>query len=288
MTAKAKPAYIELADRLLPAVLSAGVLQMGYFRSGAAVVKKADQSPVTAADQESEILLLAALARAAPGVPVVAEEAASTGNIPAVGTRFFLVDPLDGTRAFIDGKADFTVNIALIEHGRPTFGVVYAPAHNRLYTALGPDTAVEADVSPDAAARGYADLTLRPVLTRMPDIAHLAAVASRTHNSKATEQMLNRLKVAERRNIGSSLKFCMVARGDADLYPRLGGINEWDTAAGQAVLQAAGGGVTLFDGSELGYGRAAEGFRTPDFIAWGRLGLAPLLLGKDRREATLS
>lgn len=289
MTASAdRTAYIELADRLLPAILRAGQLEMGYFRSGMAVAKKADSSPVTAADQEAEALILEALARFAPGIPVVAEEAASAGNIPAIGSRFFLVDPLDGTRAFVAGKPDFTVNIALIESGRPTFGVVYAPAHNRLYAALGPDFAVEADVAPDSPVMRYAELQLRTVRTRTPDPARLAAVASRTHNSAATEQMLARLKVAERCNIGSSLKFCMVARGEADLYPRLGSINEWDTAAGQAVLQAAGGGVTLFDGTELGYGKASGGFLTPDFIAWGRLGLAQLLLGKDRRGATLS
>jgi len=128
--------YIALADRLLPAVLAAGRLQVAYFRSGTAVSRKKDASPVTIADQESEALLLAALGLAAPGVPVVAEEAAEAGNTPAVGDRFFLVDPLDGTKSFISGNPDFTVNVALIENRRPTFGVIYAPATGRLFASL--------------------------------------------------------------------------------------------------------------------------------------------------------
>ncbi len=279
-----EPAYLDLADRLLPAILSAGRLEMGYFRSAMEVKHKADASPVTAADHEAEVLLHAALLRAAPDVPVVAEEAASAGQIPLIGGRFFLVDPLDGTRSFVSGNPDFTVNVALIENGRPTFGVVYAPAHGRIYAALGPDAAIEADVAADAEVSRYRQLQSRPIRTRAPDLSCLTAVASRNHNNAETERMLTRFQVAERRNVGSSLKFCMLARGDADLYPRLGAINEWDTAAGHAVLQAAGGTVTSFDGAELGYGNAAGGFLHPDFIAWGRATLAVQLLGK----ATLS
>ncbi len=263
-------AYKTLADRLLPAVLAAGRLEVEYFKSGIAVLRKEDASPVTIADQEAEAIIHAALAIAAPGVPVVAEEAAAAGHIPVIGDTFFLVDPLDGTKSFISGNPDFTVNIALIEHGRPTFGVVYAPATGRMFAALGPNTAVEAVVPSDAVVTGFDDIAAQQIFTRQPDMENLAAVASRTHGASAAEAFLLRCNVKTRRNIGSSLKFCLVARGDADLYPRFGSIYEWDTAAGQAILQAAGGAVTLFDGSELAYGKVDKLFKNPDFIAWGR------------------
>ncbi len=262
--------YLTLADRLLPSVLAAGRLQVGYFRSGIAVSHKKDASPVTIADQESEAILHASLSIAAPGIPVIAEEAAAAGQLPQIGDTFFLVDPLDGTNSFIAGNVDFTVNIALIERGRPTFGLVYAPATGRMFAALGPQTAIEAEVQPDAHVARFDELNARTISTRAPDMNALAAVASRTHGAAEAEAFLIRCNVKERRNIGSSLKFCLVARGDADLYPRFGSIHEWDTAAGHAVLKAAGGVVTLFDGSELTYGRAHNRFKTPDFIAWGR------------------
>jgi len=207
----------------------------------------------------------------------VAEEAAAAGMIPAVGERFFLVDPLDGTKSFIEGKDDFTINIALIERCRPTFGVVYAPASGRLYAALGPTCAVEAHAQPDSAATSFADIAPDQIRTRQPDIAALSAVASRAHSNAATEAFLARWDVRQRLNIGSSLKFCLVARGDADVYPRLASIHEWDTAAGHAVLRAAGGAVTQVDGTELLYGKASEAFLNPPFIAWGRRELATLM-----------
>ena len=262
--------YIALADRLLPAVLAAGRLEVLYFKSGITVSRKSDASPVTVADQEAEAILHEALAIAAPGVPVVAEEAAAAGIIPEVGDMFFLVDPLDGTNSFISGNRDFTINIALIEHGRPTFGVVYAPATGRMFAALGPETAIEATVQPDAAVTRFEDIGAQQIHTRTPNMDQLAAVASRTHGTAEAEAFLLRCNVKHRRNIGSSLKFCLVARGDADLYPRIGSIHEWDTAAGHAVLKAAGGTVTLFDGSELTYGKVDKCFKNPDFIAWGR------------------
>jgi 3'(2'), 5'-bisphosphate nucleotidase len=269
--------YIELADRLLPAILAAGRLEVGYFRSGTAVSRKKDASPVTIADQEAEAILLAALAVAAPGIPVVAEEAAEAGNIPAVGDRFFLVDPLDGTKSFISGNRDFTVNVALIENRRPTFGVIYAPATGRMFASLGPAMAIEAHVAPESTAASFCDVQATQIRTRKPDMAALAAVASRTHGAAEAEAFLVRCGVKHRRNIGSSLKFCLVARGDADLYPRFGEIQEWDTAAGHAILKAAGGTVTLFDGAELMYGKVDNRFKNPYFIAWGRAELASQL-----------
>jgi 3'(2'), 5'-bisphosphate nucleotidase len=262
--------YLDLANRLLPAVLAAGLLEIGYFRSGVAIEHKSDSSPVTIADREAEALLHAALAIAAPGIPVVAEEAAAAGDIPAIGDRFFLVDPLDGTKSFISGNRDFTVNIALIENRRPAFGVVYAPATGQLYASLGPQMAIEATVSPDSSATCYQDIQPQQIRTREPDMKALAAVASRSHGTAEAEAFLARCGVRHRRNIGSSLKFCLVARGEADLYPRFGSIYEWDTAAGDAVLRAAGGVVTEFDGTELLYGKADKAFINPDFIAWGR------------------
>lgn len=270
-------AYLALADRLLPAVLAAGALEVEHQRRGVTVERKDDDSPVTIADREAEALLVAAIAAAAPGVPVVGEEAVAAGCVPAIGRRFFLVDALDGTKSFVRGQPEFTVNVALIEDRRATFGVVYAPAMQRLYAALGPATAVEADAAPSSEARRFQDLGCRPVHTRQPDRARLAALASRSHNTAETEELLTRWAVAERRNIGSSLKFCLVARGDADVYPRLGSISEWDTAAGHAVLDAAGGLVTTRDGSELLYGNIDKMFKNQYFIAWGNRDLATLL-----------
>lgn len=269
--------YLDLANRLLPAILEAGRLEVAYFKSGVTVDRKDDASPVTIADRQAEAILHAALASAAPGVPVVAEEAASAGNIPAIGDRFFLVDPLDGTKSFITGDPDFTINVALVENRRPTFGVVYAPVSQRLFAALGPTAAFEATVDPNTAARRFDDLGLERIHTRRPDMANLAAVASRAHGAPAAEAFLKRWQVRERRNIGSSLKFCLVARGEADLYPRFGEINEWDTAAGDAVLTAAGGIVTTTDGADFLYGKADKLFRNSDFIAWSCRELATLM-----------
>ena len=256
-----------LANALLPVALAAGRVQMHYFRQGVAIETKADTTPVTVADQESEALILEALARIAPGVPVIAEEAMAAGHMPDIGRAFFLVDPLDGTREFIAGRGEFTVNIALVQGDSPVFGLVYAPVTHDLFVTIGPNTAVRTAIAPDDAT---ATLTgARQVRVRRADPERVVVMASRSHMTPETEQFLARFKVAERRSAGSSLKFCLVAAGEADLYPRAGRTNEWDTAAGQAVLAAAGGKVTTFDGALLRYGKAAERFRNPDYVAWG-------------------
>lgn len=273
----AEATYADLAEALLPAVLAAGRLQVEYQRSGVAVERKADASPVTIADRESEALLVAALADCAPDVAVVAEEAVAAGTIPAIGDRFFLVDALDGTKSFIAGEADFTINIGLVEGGRPRFGIVYAPVSGRLFLTRSPTVALEAGVDPFTTGATPSSLAARRIETRAPDPEALVAVASRSHGNAETEALLRRWRVRDRRNIGSSLKFCLVARGEADVYPRLGEISEWDTAAGDAVLRAAGGVVTLLDGSELTYGKAAKHFVNHSFIAWGRRDLATRL-----------
>jgi len=262
--------HAALVEALLPAVLEAGRLQMHYYRQGVGVARKADHSPVTAADQESEVVLVAALARAAPGVPVVAEEAVSAGLIPALGERFFLVDPLDGTREFIEGRQEFTINIGLIEAGRPVLGIVYAPALSRLYATVGEDRAVAVEIAPESGALSLADAGAKAIATRVANPRALVALASRSHLNAETRNWLARYSVAEYKQAGSSLKFCVIAAGEADVYPRLGPTCEWDTAAAHAVLSAAGGQVTTLDGRPLAYGKTAERFLNPHFIAWGR------------------
>jgi 3'(2'), 5'-bisphosphate nucleotidase len=275
--------FAALADALLPAVLEAGALELRYFRNGVAVDHKSDQSPVTAADREAEAIIVAALQRIAPNIPVVAEEAASAGIFPVIGTEFFLVDPLDGTREFVSGSEDFTVNIALVRNGSPYFGIVYAPATGQLFAGLGNTqehgSAIEVQVPKDATRiRHLAELSPRAIQCRTPKLDALTVVSSRSHRTAEVEEFLSPFNVRERRHVGSSLKFATVARGDADLYPRVGSINEWDTAAGHAVLVAAGGAVTTFDGAPLMYGKVTEKFLNPDFIAWGSPDLAKRLL----------
>jgi 3'(2'), 5'-bisphosphate nucleotidase len=267
----------KLVAELMPAVLEAGAIEMGYYRGTVTVEQKADQSPVTAADREAEAILLAALARIAPDIPVIAEEAASEGRIPTIGRRFFLVDPLDGTREFINRRDEFTVNVALIEAARPVFGIVYAPALGEVYATLAAGEAGIARVPLGAPGDVHADVQFEPIRTRRPDMTALTAVASRSHMTPETEAFLGAYTIAERRDSGSSLKFCVIARGNADIYPRLAPTMEWDIAAGHAVLAAAGGSVTAPDGSAFVYGKATAGFRNGHFVAWGTPKPFPLL-----------
>jgi len=264
-----------LADALVPAVLAAGRIEMKYYREGVVVERKGDQSPVTAADREAETILLQALSRAAPDVPVIAEEAVSAGMVPTIGGRFFLVDPLDGTKEFINKRDEFTVNVALVEGGVPTFGIVYAPALDAFYAGWTNGGAVLAHISPDSQAQTLAACAPTPIRCRRTPSEGLVAMASRSHGSDETEAFLSRYRVAERRNAGSSLKFCVLAEGKADVYPRLAPTCEWDTAAGHAVLLAAGGSVVTLEGRPLSYGNAAAQFLNPSFIAWGGPPLSP-------------
>lgn len=272
--------YRALVEALLPAVLAAGRIEMRYFAAGVAVETKADTTPVTAADREAEEVLEEALARAAPGVPVIAEEAVAAGRVPMVKDAFFLVDPLDGTRAFIKGSAEFTVNIGLIVDRQPVFGIIYAPALHALFATVGPHESVEAKISPDDSA-DLSACTLTRLATRQPDPQALIAFASRTHAAQSTDEFLRRLPIVEKRKASSSLKFCLIARGEADLYARLGQTSEWDTAAGQAILAAAGGSVTTLDGGPLVYGKSEAGYANPHFIAWAREPLLPVADGQE-------
>jgi 3'(2'), 5'-bisphosphate nucleotidase len=228
--------------------------------------RKADHSPVTAADEETERFILAQLAETAPGVPVIAEEEAAAGRIQALGHRFFLVDPLDGTKEFLNRNGEFTVNIAEIEGGAPIRGVVYAPAKQRLFfgdSACGAfEIATQGGERPDFSR-------VRAIHARKPPSGGWVAVASRSHRDASTDDYLAQFPVKDFVAAGSSLKFCLVAAGEADIYPRHGRTMEWDTAAGHAVLKAAGGSVTTLDGRPFVYGKTDEKFANPFFVARG-------------------
>lgn len=259
-----------LLEAMISAALEAGRAACEIYRSGFEVQTKQDESPVTAADHAAEAIILRHLAQAAPGVPIVAEEQVAAGKIPKVGDRYFLVDPLDGTKEFIQKRGDFTVNIALIREGVPELGVVYAPARCRLFAGdVRARRALRSEQSPDEDKRA----PTTGIHVRTPPRDGLTVVASRSHLNAETDQYLRRLKVANLVSVGSSLKFCLVAAGEADIYPRLGPTMEWDTAAGHAVLSAAGGTVVHVDGSPFGYGKPE--FRNPSFIATATLTILP-------------
>ena len=252
------------SDALCGLAVKAGAAAMEIYAREVVAETKADQSPVTEADRLGEEIILAGLATLAPEIPVLAEESASEGKIPELGDRFFLVDPLDGTKEFITRTGEFTINIALIENGCPVFGVVYAPAINKLF-AGGKSGAWKAIVNANGEIGART-----PIQARKAPENGLIAVASRSHRSPETDAYLETLKVADFTAAGSSLKFCLIAEGAADIYPRFGRTMEWDTGAGQAVLEAAGGRVlTHPEGLPLAYGKKARGFDNPHFIAWG-------------------
>jgi 3'(2'), 5'-bisphosphate nucleotidase len=246
-----------LLEGLIPVAHSAGQVIMKIYATDFAVRGKEDASPVTEADEKAEAVILAALASLTPDIPVISEEAAAAGRIPDVASRFWLVDPLDGTKEFINRNGEFTVNIALIEERRPVLGVVLAPALDRLFAgALGCGAFVE-----EAGVR-------RAIACRTVPAEGLTVVASRSHgDAEALDTFLAGRQVARLANAGSSLKLCLVASGEADLYPRLGRTMEWDIAAGDAVLRAAGGRVRTLAGEDLLY--AKPGLDNPHFYATG-------------------
>lgn len=244
---------------------AAGALVMRHYAAGVEVREKSDHSPVTAADEEAEALILSRLAEVAPRVPVIAEEEAAAGRMAEIGARFFLVDPLDGTREFLNRNGEFTVNIAEIAHGVPLRGVVYAPALGRLFVGETPGGAFEVPVRDEPLDFNAA----RVIRVRKPPKSGMVAVASRSHRDAKTEEYLAAQGVTDFVSAGSSLKFCLVAAGEADIYPRLGRTMEWDIAAGHAVLRAAGGSVTGLDGAPFLYGKAEVGFENPFFVAKG-------------------
>ncbi|MGH8139712.1 MAG: 3'(2'),5'-bisphosphate nucleotidase CysQ [Steroidobacteraceae bacterium] len=256
----------ELFEAMIAAALEAGKVAHDIYRGDFDVQRKADASPVTIADHAAEAIILQRLAKAAPLIPVIAEEEVAAGRVPEVGVEFFLVDPLDGTKEFIQRRGDFTVNIALIRDHSPVLGVVYAPARSSLFAG---DTGAESAFRSDQGTEAREVAPRRPIRVRAVPPNGLTVVSSRSHSTPETDTYLAPYKVSDRVTVGSSLKFCLVACAEADLYPRLGPTMEWDTAAGHAVLVAAGGGVWAPGGVPLRYGKA--GFRNSFFVASGEL-----------------
>lgn len=251
---------------LVDAALAAGAEIEAIYGAGCAIETKQDGSSVTEADRRAEAIILAALAAAFPDIPVIAEEEACAGRLPDIGNSFFLVDPLDGTRGFADRTGEFTVNIALIENGRAVAGVIYAPDSHELYYGA----------SGEGAWRRRGDGPIEAIAARPRPASGLVALTSRTHASQTAERLAH-LPIGEYLPSSSSLKFCRIAEGLADVYPRFGRTMEWDTAAGQAILEAAGGRIMALDDAEqecgpLRYGKTAGGFENPHFIAWGASG----------------
>ncbi len=257
--------YDKIAELFAELTVRAGVAVMCVYAGDAHARVKADRSMVCDADERAEAIILAGLAERLKFVPIIAEEAASRGEKPKCGRAFILVDPVDGTREFLCRNGEFTINIALILDGVPRAGAVYAPASERLW--VGGSTAWAATVAPGEplpTPERRRGIRARP----RPDKG-LIALASRSHADARTEAFLAKLPIAERRCAGSSLKFCVLAEGEADVYPRFGQTMEWDTAAGDAVLRAAGGVVVDEGGAPLLYGKADRQYRNGPFVAWG-------------------
>ena len=251
--------FVSQARRL---AIAAGDKIMEIYDSGDFGEKvKSDNSPVTEADEAADAIIAAGLRASFPDVALVTEEQAASHAETA--NTFMIVDPLDGTKEFINRRGDFTVNIAYVENGTPVLGVVYAPAKGRMFYTLATGGAVEemGDFDPDQPGE------TKPINVSDPDNAALMVVASKSHRDQATDDYINKYSVKDMKSAGSSLKFCLIATGEADIYPRVGRTMEWDTAAGHAVLMGAGGQVVRFDDhTPLGYGK--DDFANPFFIAY--------------------
>jgi len=254
--------YGKFEDVARRAALEAGARIMEIYQAEDFEVRvKSDQSPVTEADEAADELIRRILTAAFPDMLVVTEEQAASHARSA--RNFIIVDPLDGTKEFIRRRGDFTVNIALVENGVPVRGTVYAPARGRLFYTRADGSSVEESGAFDAAGAGQ----LRPIRVSRPDNAALVVVASKSHRDQATDDYIARYAVRDMTSAGSSLKFCLVASGEADLYPRLGRTMEWDTAAGDALVRGAGGRVVrLDDHTPLTYGK--PGYENPFFIVY--------------------
>ncbi len=268
------PADAQLLSALTSLASRAAAAILGVARADLAEREKSDRSPVTAADLASETVILEGLGRLLPDVPVVSEETANRHPPTPPMADFLLVDPLDGTRELLAGRDEFTVNIALVHRGQPRMGVIAAPARGLVWRGIVGRGAERLALSPGAPPENAGEAIA--IRTRPQPPRSLVALVSRSHLDQATENYLAQFKPAERISCGSSLKFCRLAEGAADLYPRLAPTSEWDVAAGHAVLVAAGGTVTDPNGEPLIYGRSKD-FRIPAFIARGdrNLPIAP-------------
>lgn len=251
---------------LLPAVCDiarqAGAAIMAIYATDFSAERKADGSPVTEADTAAEAIILPALRALTPDIPIVSEEHMADSQAPDIsGRRFWLVDPLDGTREFLKRNDEFTVNIGLIDDLEPVFGVLYAPALDALYFGAGAGSAMRSQDGGDAQPIGCRDVP--------PDGIDVLVSRSHSRNDRLDDYLSGR-NVRARIPCGSALKFGVLAAGEADLYPRFGPTSEWDTAAGHAIVRAAGGEVETFDGRPFAYGKCQEAFLNPGFVAYGR------------------
>ncbi len=255
-----------IMSELCQMALDAGALIMQHYKNGVAEETKADKTPVTQADRDAEILLTQRLNALLPDAQVIGEEACAEAVPEKLAPYFFLLDPLDGTRDFVAKRDNFTVNIGLIVEDAPVAGVIYAPVHEKLYFS-GPDCAYRLAIAPQAELDISKAEKLR---TADIDPTGIKVIASRSHRDDKTEQLISSLNVSDTIGAASSYKFCLVADGTADFYPRFGRTMEWDTAAGQAILEAAGGVVTDEDGKRFTYGKLGRGLDNPSFIAAAR------------------
>lgn len=272
-------------DLALPAIAiaqRAGAVIMDIYGQDPNVRYKADRSPVTDADQASEDIILEALSKLAPGIPAVAEESLAAGRIPDVSDRFFLIDPLDGTKEFLKRNGEFTVNIALVEGGVPVFGLIYAPVRGDCYVTLAPDRAARCKLTSPPVPPAREEFDFEPLTGEPTEERPFTAIVSRSHLTPETEEFLNGLGDPPRTLLGSSLKFCLMANGEADVYPRFARTSEWDTAAGHAILNAVGGCVVSGDGQPFLYGKKDQLFANPSFVAWRSAGDAAKAFGARR------
>ncbi len=258
-------AAMQLLEPLTDIVAQAGAAVLSVARSSMQVDNKADGSLITEADMAADRVIADGLAKVAPNVPTLSEERTHLAKRP-YRNSFFLIDPLDGTAEFVAGRDEFTINLALVTNGRPLLGIVGAPALGLIWRGVVGHGAERLLVTKDAHARAA-----QPIKTRQhpgPGGAWIVAV-SRSHMDKRTQAFIAARPGAIRQVLGSAIKFCRVAEGGADIYPRLSPTSEWDVAAGHAVVMAAGGTITDSKGAELHFGEAREGFLVPEFIAWG-------------------
>jgi 3'(2'), 5'-bisphosphate nucleotidase len=261
-------------DELTTVVSEAAAAILAARGASLNVRSKKDQSPVTAADDAAEGIIMAGVARLLPGVPIVSEEAVYRVPPGPFEGDFVLIDPVDGTRELVAGRDEFTVNVAVVSNGRPVLGIIAAPARGLIWRTATSGGAERFALRPGAPAEEARDrAAIRP---RSPCDTALVAAVSRSHLNPHTQALLARLPNVQSVASGSSVKLCWVAEGTADLYPRLGPTHEWDVAAGDAIVTAAGGIVTTADGKPLSYGRPAQGFIVPGFIAWGSPSTATL------------
>ncbi len=246
----------QIQDIMIKAALEAGTKILEIYKTPFKNIPKADGSPVTIADKKSEEIIISHLAKT--NIPILAEESAAAGIIPNLGNRFFCVDPLDGTKEFIKKNGEFTINIALIENARPILGLISVPAKGKAY--IGSERgAFKFDINKDRAEE------LKPI--SVAGCGEIKLVASRSHGSSLLKKLEQLLPSCKDISVGSALKFCMLAEGKARLYPRFTPVYEWDSAAGQAIVEAAGGVVLTLDGKPLSYNKSDKNYQNPFFVA---------------------